>query len=103
MGCCFQPLRWPVFSYIFKKGAKKYARICALDIKLFAKLIKSTKNICNFVYVNTLVAYSILKDYEQLFVVKCETLLPAEERLRTEIERQKQLFWLQHGHKNKQD
>lgn len=36
--------------YIFKKGTKKYARICALDIKLFAKLIKSTKNICNFVY-----------------------------------------------------
>lgn len=44
--------------------------------------------------------YSILKGNEQLFAAKYKTFLPTEEQLRTEIERQKQLFWLQHGHKN---
>lgn len=39
--------------------------------------------------------YSILKGNEQLFAAKYKTYLPTEEQLRTEIERQKQLFMLQ--------
>lgn len=45
--------------------------------------------------------YSILKGNEQLFAAKYKTFLPTEEQLRTEIERQKQLFMLQH--ENKED
>lgn len=40
--------------------------------------------------------YSILKGNEQLFAAKYKTYLPTEEQLRTEIERQKELFKLQH-------
>ena len=43
--------------------------------------------------------YSILKGNEQLFAAKYKTFLPTEEQLRTEIERQKQLFMLQHENK----
>ena len=43
--------------------------------------------------------YSILKGNEQLFAAKYKTFLPTEEQLRTEIERQKQLFMLQHEKK----
>lgn len=42
---------------------------------------------------------SILKDNDHLFATKYKTYLPTEEQLRTEIERQKQLFYLQHGSK----
>ena len=47
--------------------------------------------------------YSILKGNEQLFAAKYKTFLPSEEQLRTEIERQKQLFMLQHELTNKED
>lgn len=40
--------------------------------------------------------YSILKGNEQLFAAKYKTYLPTEEQLRNEIERQKELFRLQH-------
>ena len=40
--------------------------------------------------------YSILKGNEQLFAAKYKTYLPTEEQLREEIERQKELFRLQH-------
>lgn len=40
--------------------------------------------------------YSILKGNEQLFAAKYKTFLPTEEQLRREIERQKELFRLQH-------
>lgn len=41
--------------------------------------------------------YSILKGNEQLFAAKYKTYLPTEEQLRHEIEKQKELFRLQHG------
>ena len=47
--------------------------------------------------------YSILNGNEQLFAAKYKTFLPSEEQLRTEIERQKQLFMLQHELTNKED
>ena len=40
--------------------------------------------------------YSILNGNEQLFAAKYKTYMPTEEELRAEIERQKQLFMLQH-------
>lgn len=40
--------------------------------------------------------YSILKGNEQLFAAKYKAYLPTEEQLRTEIERQKEIFRLQH-------
>ena len=40
--------------------------------------------------------YSILKGNEQLFAAKDKTFLPTEEQLRQEIEKQKELFRLQH-------
>lgn len=40
--------------------------------------------------------YSILKGNEQLFAAKYKTYLPTEEQLRNEIERQKELFQIQH-------
>lgn len=40
--------------------------------------------------------YSILKGNEQLFAAKYKTYLPTEEQLRNEIEKQKELFRLQH-------
>lgn len=39
--------------------------------------------------------YSILKGNEQIFATKYKLYLPTEEELRREIERQKELFWLQ--------
>ncbi|MDR0830048.1 MAG: PDDEXK nuclease domain-containing protein [Prevotellaceae bacterium] len=39
--------------------------------------------------------YSILHGNEQLFATKYKTFLPSEEELRNEIERQKQIFYLQ--------
>lgn len=44
--------------------------------------------------------YSILKGNEQLFAAKYKIYLPTEEQLRTEIERQKALFLMQHEDKN---
>lgn len=41
--------------------------------------------------------YSILKGNEQLFASKYKLYLPTEEQLRNEIERQKELFLLQHS------
>ncbi|MBR6199479.1 MAG: DUF1016 family protein [Spirochaetales bacterium] len=41
--------------------------------------------------------YSILKGNEQLFATKYKTYLPTQEELRREIEKQKELFWLQHN------
>ena len=41
--------------------------------------------------------YSILKGNEQIFATKYKLYLPTEEQLRREIERQKELFLLQHG------
>lgn len=43
--------------------------------------------------------YSILKGNEHLFAAKYKTFLPTEDQLRTEIERQKELFRLQHENK----
>lgn len=41
--------------------------------------------------------YSILKGNEQIFATKYKLYLPTEEQLRREIEKQKELFMLQHG------
>ena len=46
--------------------------------------------------------YSILKGNEQLFATKYKLVLPTEEQLRREIERQRQLFMLQHPEENGQ-
>lgn len=43
--------------------------------------------------------YSILKGNEQLFAAKYKTYLPTEEQLKIEIERQKQIFLIQHNNK----
>ena len=40
--------------------------------------------------------YSVLHDNERLFMSKYLTYLPSKEQLRTEIERQKEIFYLQH-------
>ena len=40
--------------------------------------------------------YSVLKGNEQLFASKYKLVLPTEEQLRTEIETQKEIFYLQH-------
>ncbi len=40
--------------------------------------------------------YSILKGNEQIFATKYKLYLPTEEQLRREIERQKELYMLQH-------
>lgn len=45
--------------------------------------------------------FSVLHDNKHLFASKYLTYLPTEEQLRTEIERQKQIFMLQHE-KNKE-
>lgn len=44
--------------------------------------------------------YSILKGNEQIFASKYKLYLPTEEQLRTEIEKQKEIFMLQHQNKN---
>lgn len=41
--------------------------------------------------------YSILKGNEQLFATKYKLYLPTEEQLRKEIERQKDLYSIQHS------
>ena len=41
--------------------------------------------------------YSVLHDNDRLFMSKYLTYLPTREQLRREIERQKALFYLQHG------
>ena len=41
--------------------------------------------------------YSILKGNEQIFATKYKLYLPTEEQLRREIERQKELYLMQHG------
>ena len=43
--------------------------------------------------------YSILKGNEQIFASKYKLYLPTEEQLRTEIEKQKEIFMLQHQNK----
>lgn len=40
--------------------------------------------------------YSILHDNERLFMSKYLTYLPTKDQLRTEIERQKEIFYMQH-------
>lgn len=40
--------------------------------------------------------YSVLHDNERLFMSKYMTYLPTKEQLRTEIERQKEIFYMQH-------
>lgn len=40
--------------------------------------------------------YSVLRDNERLFMSKYLTYLPTKEQLRTEIERQKEIFYMQH-------
>ncbi|MCL2040618.1 MAG: PDDEXK nuclease domain-containing protein [Bacteroidales bacterium] len=45
--------------------------------------------------------YSILHGNEQLFASKYKTYMPTEEELRTEIETQKRLFYLQQGNSEK--
>lgn len=41
--------------------------------------------------------YSVLHDNDRLFMSKYMTYLPTKEQLRTEIERQKELFYMQHS------
>ena len=40
--------------------------------------------------------YSVLKGNEQLFATKYQLMLPTKEQLRREIERQKEIYQLQH-------
>ena len=40
--------------------------------------------------------YSVLHDNERLFMSKYLTYLPSKEQLREEIERQKEIFYMQH-------
>lgn len=40
--------------------------------------------------------YSILKGNEQIFATKYKLNLPSDEQLRREIERQKEIFYMQH-------
>ncbi|MBO7566186.1 MAG: DUF1016 family protein [Bacteroidales bacterium] len=46
--------------------------------------------------------YSILKGNEQIFATKYKLYLPTEEQLRNEIEKQKEIFMLQHQTNNNQ-
>lgn len=41
--------------------------------------------------------YSVLHDNDRLFMSKYLTYLPTKEQLRTEIERQKEIFYMQHS------
>lgn len=47
--------------------------------------------------------YSVLHDNDRLFMSKYLTYLPTQEQLRREIERQKALFYLQHGRESGND
>ena len=40
--------------------------------------------------------YSVLHDNERLFMSKYMTYLPTKEQLRAEIQRQKEIFYMQH-------
>ena len=44
----------------------------------------------------TIAKYSILHDSDQLFASKLMTYLPTEEELKREVEKQKEIFRLQH-------
>ena len=44
--------------------------------------------------------YSVLKGNEQLFATKYQLYLPTKEQLRAEIERQKEIFLMQHEDNN---
>ena len=48
--------------------------------------------------------YSVLHDNDRLFMSKYLTYLPTKEQLKTEIERQKKIFYMQHPtlHENKE-
>lgn len=48
---------------------------------------------------NDIARYSVLHDNDRLFASKYMLYMPTEEELRTEIERQKEFFLLQHGEK----
>ena len=58
-------------------------------------LIKFNENITKIS--KDIAKYSILRDNKQLFAAKYLTYLPSEEELRREIERQKEIFQLQHS------
>lgn len=45
--------------------------------------------------------YSVLHDNDRLFMSKYLTYLPTKEQLRTEIERQKEIFYMQHTNQDK--
>lgn len=47
--------------------------------------------------------FSVLHDNDRLFMSKYLTYLPTKEQLKTEIERQKELFYTQHNVKNDED
>lgn len=48
---------------------------------------------------NDIARYSVLHDNDRLFASKYMLYMPTEEELRTEIERQKEFYRLQHGEK----
>ena len=45
--------------------------------------------------------YSVLHDNDRLFMSKYLTYLPTKEQLKTEIERQKEIFYMQHNNQDK--
>ena len=47
--------------------------------------------------------YSILHDNDRLFMSKYLTYLPSKEQLKTEIDRQKEIFYMQHPTLSKKD
>ncbi|WP_296098766.1 YhcG family protein [Dialister sp.] len=47
--------------------------------------------------------YSVLHDNDRLFMSKYLTYLPSKEELKEEIEKQKQIFYLQHEYSGKED
>lgn len=46
--------------------------------------------------VNSIMTMTYLKDNEHLFATKYKLNLPSEEQLKVEIERQKEIFYMQH-------
>ena len=47
--------------------------------------------------------YSILHDNDRLFMSKYLTYLPSKEQLKAEIDRQKEIFYMQHPTLSKKD
>lgn len=47
--------------------------------------------------------YSVLHDNDRLFMSKYLTYLPTKERLRAEIEQQKEIFYMQHPRLQKEN